>query len=177
MNTALRTCTNLRNILTLQSPIKTLNANAARSQPFPEKTETSSSAFAISALFVRRNYFKILAISALVLIPCFWHRRIAAGDLASHMYNAWLAQLIERGQVTGLVLDTRWNNVLFDLLVSGLGKLFSLQVTEKIAVSVCVLTFFWGAFALVSAASKRVPWSLVPLFAMVAYGYTFYMGF
>ncbi len=126
---------------------------------------------------MRSNYFKIFAISALVLIPCLWHRRIAAGDLASHMYNAWLAQLIERGQVTGLWLDTRWNNVLFDLLVSGLAKLFSLQVTEKIAVSVCVLIFFWGAFALVSAASKRAPWFLVPLVAMVAYGYTFHMGF
>jgi hypothetical protein len=112
-----------------------------------------------------------------VLIPCLWHRRIAAGDLASHMYNAWLAQLIERGQVTGLWLATRWNNVLFDLLVSGLGRLFSLQVTEKIAVMVCVLIFFWGAFALVSAASKRSPWFLVPLFAMIAYGYTFHMGF
>jgi hypothetical protein len=126
---------------------------------------------------VRRNYFKIFAISAFVLIPCLWHRRIAAGDLASHMYNAWLAQLIERGQVTGLWLDTRWNNVLFDLFVSGLGRLFSLQVTEKIAVSVCVLIFFWGAFALVSAASKQAPWFLLPLFAMVAYGYTFHMGF
>ena len=93
------------------------------------------------------------------------------------MYNAWLAQLIERGQVTGLWLDSRWNNVLFDLLVSGLGNLFSLQVTEKIAVSVCVLIFFWGTFALVAAASKRAPWFLVPLLAMIAYGYTFHMGF
>jgi hypothetical protein len=126
---------------------------------------------------VRRNYFKILAISAVLLIPCFWHRHIAAGDLSSHMYNAWLAQLIERGQVTGLWLDSRWNNVLFDLLVSGLGRFFSLQVTEKIAVSVCVLIFFWGTFALVSAAGKNTPWFLVPLFAMIAYGYTFHMGF
>jgi hypothetical protein len=126
---------------------------------------------------VRRNYIKILATSALVLIPCFWHRHIAAGDLASHMYNAWLAQLIERGQVTGLWLDSRWNNVLFDLLVSGLGKFFSLQVTEKLAVSVCVLMFLWGTFALVAAAGKRAPWFLVPAFAMIAYGYTFHMGF
>jgi hypothetical protein len=177
MNIALRTCTNLPNILTLRSPIKTLNANAARSQLSVEKTETASSAFVISALFVRRNYSKIVAISALLLVPCIWHRHIAAGDLASHMYNAWLAQLIERGQVTGLWLDSRWNNVLFDLLVSLLGKFFSLQVTEKLAVSVCVLIFFWGAFALVAAAGERVPWFLVPLFAMIAYGYTFEMGF
>src|SRR3984957_18583326 len=178
MNIALRTCTNRQNILTHRSPTRTLNARVARSQhSVTNETEPSSSVFAIAALFVRRNFFKIFAISAVVLIPCLWHRRIAAGDLASHMYNAWLAQLIERGQVTALVLDTRWNNVLFDLLVSGLAKLFSLQVTEKIAVSVCVLIFFWGAFALVSAASKRAPWFLVPLFAMITYGYTFHMGF
>src|ERR1700722_5723652 len=178
MNIALRTCTNLPNILTHRSPTRTLNARAVRSQHFVgNETEPSSSAFAISALFLRRNSFKILAVSAVVLVPCLWHRRIAAGDLASHMYNAWLAQLIERGQVTGLWLEARWNNVLFDLLVSGLGKFFSLQVTEKIGVSLCVLVFFWGAFALVSAASKRAPWFLVPLFAMIAYGYTFHMGF
>src|ERR1700689_4056687 len=127
MNIALRTGTNLQNILPHRSPIKALNARASCSQQFAgNETELSSSVFAIAALFVRRNYFRIFAISALVLIPCFWHSRIAAGDLASHMYNAWLAQLIERGQVTGLWLDTRWNNVLFDLFVSGLGKLFSL---------------------------------------------------
>jgi len=126
---------------------------------------------------VRRNFLRLFAVSVLVLVPCFWHRRIAAGDLASHMYNAWLAQLIEHGQVTGLWIDSRWNNVLFDLLVSGLGKFFSLRATEKIAVSLCVLVFFWGTFALVSAASKRTPWFLVPAVAMIAYGYTFHMGF
>src|ERR1700693_79830 len=139
MNTALRTCTNLQNILTLRSPIKRLNASTACSQLSVEKTETSSSAFTISALFVRRNYFKILAISALVLLPCFWHRHIAAGDLASHMYNAWLAQLIERGQVTGLWLDSRWNNVFFDLLMSGFGKFFRLEAAETRAGSWCLL--------------------------------------
>src|SRR6202050_3401330 len=101
---------------------------------FPAETESSSSALRHSALFVRQHYPKIFAISALVLVPCFWHRRIAAGDLASHMYSAWLAQLIERHQVTGLWIERRWNNVLFDLRVSGLGKAFSLHVTERIAV-------------------------------------------
>src|SRR5262249_52154204 len=44
----------------------------------------------------------ILAVSVLLLIPCFWHRRIEAGDLPSHVYNAWLAQLIGQGQAPGL---------------------------------------------------------------------------
>jgi hypothetical protein len=67
--------------------------------------------------------------------------------------------------------------VLFDLVVSGLGKVFSLHVAEKIAVSAAVLIFFWGVFAFVSAASKRVPWFLIPVIAMITYGYTFHMGF
>src|SRR6202047_3563365 len=130
MNIALRTCTNLQNILTHPSPIRTHNARAARSQhSVGNETEPSPSAFAIAALFVRRNYFKIFAISAFVLIPCLWHRRIAAGDLASHMYNAWLAQLIERGQVSGLWLDTRWNNVFFAFFGRGPRGVFCRPVT------------------------------------------------
>src|ERR1700684_281620 len=102
---------------------------------FPAETESSSSALRHSALFVRQHYPKIFAISALVLVACFGPRRMPAGDLASHMYNAWLAQLIERHQVTGLWIERRWNNVLFDLLVIGLGRAFSPHVTERIAAS------------------------------------------
>jgi len=36
-------------------------------------------------------------VSAAILIPCFWQRHIQAGDLASHVYNAWLAQLVGDG--------------------------------------------------------------------------------
>jgi len=141
------------------------------------ETESGSSVFIVLARFAHQNYSKLLAISALLLVPCFWHRRIIAGDLASHTYNAWLAQLIEHGQVTGLWIERRWNNVLFDLLLSGLGKVLSLHAAEKIAVSIAVLIFFWGVFAFVSAAGERAPWFLVPVIAMITYGYTFHMGF
>ena len=40
--------------------------------------------------FVRAKKWTILAISILMIVPCLWHRRIEAGDLASHVYNAWL---------------------------------------------------------------------------------------
>jgi hypothetical protein len=143
----------------------------------PSESESRSSVLTVPARFIRRRYPKFLAISALVLVPCFWHRRIIAGDLASHMYNAWLAQLIEHRQVSGLWIERRWNNALFDLLVGGLGKVFSLHAAEKIAVSAAVLVFFWGVFAFVSAAGRRVPWFLVPVIAMITYGYTFQMGF
>src|SRR5580693_3735768 len=55
--------------------------------------------------------------SILVLLPCFWQARIQAGDLSSHIYNSWLAQLIERGQAPGLALVRQSNNVLFDLML------------------------------------------------------------
>ena len=100
-----------------------------------------------------------------------------AADLGSHLYNAWLVQLIERGQVHGLWIARQWNNVLFDFVLSGLGKIFSLAVTEKIAVSLAVLIFFWGMFALVCAAARRAPWFLLPVLALFTYGWTFQMGF
>ena len=40
-----------------------------------------------------------------------------------------------------------------------------------------MLTFFWGAFALIAAATRRAPWKLSPLLAVFAYGWTFEMGF
>ena len=45
--------------------------------------------------FLRTYWLRLLLISAAILIPCFWHSRIVAGDLGSHAYNAWLAQGIE----------------------------------------------------------------------------------
>ena len=120
---------------------------------------------------------RFAAVSAALLIPIFWHKRIEAGDLGSHLYNAWLAQLIREGRAPGLWIARQWNNVLYDLLLSRLGSAFGLHAAEKIAVSFAVLTFFWGAFALIAAATRRAPWKLSPLLAVFAYGWTFEMGF
>lgn len=141
------------------------------------QTESRASLLAQSVAFVRQHALRILAISAAVLAPVFWHRNIAAGDLGSHVYNAWLAQLIRHGQAPGLWLAPRWNNVLFDFVLDGLGRLVSLHVAEKIAVALAVLIFFWGAFAFVCAATRHAPWLLCPVIAMFSYGYSFEMGF
>jgi len=129
-----------------------------------------------TAEFVRTQWRRLSAISALVLLPCFWHREIEAADLGSHLYNAWLVELIHRGQVHGLWIDHRWNNVLFDYLLSGFGALVGLHVAERVVVAIAVLIFFWGAFALVCAATRRVRWYLLPLVAMATYGWTFQIG-
>jgi hypothetical protein len=156
-----------------QESSRTNNEGEGRS-PQQELTETG---LGESARFVRKNFPALSLISAIVLVPCFWHRQIFAADMGSHLYNAWLVQLIERDQVHGLSIARRWNNVLFDYLLSGLAKLFSFNAVEKIAVSLVVLTFFWGVFALVCAATRRAPWFILPCIALGTYGYTFHMGF
>jgi hypothetical protein len=118
-----------------------------------------------------------LLVSAVILIPCFWQRHIQAGDLASHVYNAWLAQLVGQGNAPGVYTVWQAKNVLFDLMLLKLGGVFGFGAAERIAVSLCVLVFFWGVFTLISVATRRRPWLLLPGLAMLAYGYAFYMGF
>ena len=137
---------------------------------------TDSAAAKLSP-FLGRELLLFLAVSALLLVPCFWHHHIEAGDLGSHVYNAWLAQLIEQGRAPGLYVVRQWNNVLFDLLLLDLAKLFGLAAAEKLASSFCVLVFFWGLFALMKAVSSQAPWFLAPCIAMLSYGYIFHMGF
>ena len=125
----------------------------------------------------RAKKWLILFVSIAMIIPCLWHRRIEAGDLPSHVYNAWLAQLIEKGQAPGLYIVSKWNNVLFDWTLAHAATLAGIAAAEKIVVSACVLIFFWGVFSLVAAASSQPPWFLTPCIAMLAYGYSFNMGF
>src|ERR1700693_2904781 len=127
--------------------------------------------------FLRTNVLRVLVTSALLLAPCFWHRRIEAGDLPSHTYNAWLANLIEQGQAPGLYIESRWNNILVDLTLEKLGAFLGYVVAERVLAVISVLVFFWGAFALIAAANRRPPWYLVPAIAMITYGWTFFSGF
>lgn len=118
-----------------------------------------------------------LLISLALLIPCVWHPRIEAGDLASHTYNAWLTILVMQGKAPGLWIAPQHNNVLFDALLFRLCSVFGFAVGERIAIALVVLIFFWSAFALCSAINKRPTWFLVPILAMLSYGYTMEMGF
>jgi hypothetical protein len=127
--------------------------------------------------FLQENLPAVLLASALLLVPCFWHRHVQAGDLGSHVYNAWLAQLVERGEVAGLTVVRQWDNVLFDLLLLRLADHWGFLVAEKAAVSLAVLVFFWGSFAFLARVSGRPPWRLAPFLAVLAYGYVFHMGF
>jgi hypothetical protein len=124
-----------------------------------------------------RSRYIFPLVSLLLLAPCYWQPRLQAGDLSSHIYNAWLAQLIESGRTQGLMIVNQTTNVLFDLMLSSLFRLFGAEAAQRIGVSVAVLVFTWGAFAFVRAVGGRKPWHLLPCIAMLAYGWVFHMGF
>jgi hypothetical protein len=156
--------------------------SAERNDAVPPELTSRNPALAATAWFLRQCWLRFLAISVAVTIPCFWHQRIEAGDLPSHVYNAWLAQLIERGQAPGLWVARQWNNVLFDFALVKLANVLGLRAAEKLVVPAAVLVFFWGAFALVCsiarpATLREVPWFVLPCLGMFSYGWTFQMGF
>jgi hypothetical protein len=115
--------------------------------------------------------------AALLLVPCFWQNRLQAGDLSSHIYNAWLAQLIAAGRAPGLTVSFHTTNLLFDWILSALLPVFGSNAAQRIAVAVAVQIFVWGAFAFVRTGSGRARWALLPLLAMLAYGWVFHVGF
>src|ERR1039457_2738573 len=130
---------------------------------------------AIAALMGSKWVYAL--VSLLFLIPCYWQPRIQAGDLSSHIYNSWLSQLIESGRLQGLVMVRQTTNILFDLILSGLFKVVGPEAAQRIAVSLAVLTFVWGAFAFSGAVGGRRPWHLLPSIAILAYGWVYHMGF
>src|ERR1035437_8536467 len=118
-----------------------------------------------------------IALSVLLLAPVYWQPRVQAGDLSSHIYNSWLIPLIETGRTPGLVIVSQTTNILFDLMLGGLFRLFGAELAQRISVSVAVLVFVWGAFRFISVVGGRPAWHLLPCIAMLAYGWVFHMGF
>ncbi len=123
------------------------------------------------------RWLPVCLLSALLLIPCFWQRHVQAGDLASHMYNAWLAGQVQQGKAPGLQIVGQSNNFLFDVAAQHLGAAVGYTVAEKALAALWVLLFFWGAFALASVVAGGAAWGAAPLLLMIAYGWVFQMGF
>jgi hypothetical protein len=129
-----------------------------------------------------RSWIAIPLFSAALLIPCFWQSRIQSADLSSHVYNAWLASQIQQGAAPGLWLSSPSNNalpnnVLFDLLLQSLFVRVGPNLAQRIAVSVSVLVFAWGALSFLFRVAGRNWWFAAPCVAMLAYGFIFQMGF
>jgi len=123
-----------------------------------------------------QNFIYRLVVSILIVIPCWWQSRIQAGDLSSHIYNAWLAIQVQRGSVVGLSLAHQYTNIAFDLLLSWLLPLVGVNYAQRLAVSCCVLVLFWGALKFVDAVADKHSWETVICVALLAYGFVFHLG-
>lgn len=125
----------------------------------------------------RADFLWFLVASALLLLPSLCQPLIPAGDLPSHLYNAWLAVLIRHGRAPGLWIAPQWTNVVDQDVMSWLLGLVSPTIAEHIVVAVSVLIFFWGAFSFVRSVCGRVQWFIAPCLGILAYGWAFQMGF
>ena len=124
-----------------------------------------------------RTPYRYAAAAVLLLIPCFWQSRLQAGDLASHVYNAWLAQLVASGQAKGLAIVPQSTNVLFDWMLSGLLRMTGAAAAQRIAMALLVSIFVWGSWRWIRAAAGVSAPHLLPIVAMLAYGWVFHSGF
>ena len=142
-----------------------------------ESREASVSAVIRSTRWLRAHWLAFLLSSSALLLPCFWHRHIQACDLGSHLYTAWLTQVVSQGYVPGLHLERQYTNVLVDVILSRTFPYLGATGAERFTVALCVLIFFWSAFAFASAAARTAAWSVAPLLAMISYGAIFHWGF
>jgi len=150
---------------------------AAEPSHNPASSAEPTPAPAAASQFFSRPAVRVAIISALVVTPCFWQSRIQAGDLSSHLYNAWLSILIPEGKAPGLRIVPQSTNVLFDVILSSLMRVVGPWGAEHIAVPLVVLVFFWGAFAMVCKVSRPRSWFVLTFLAMLAHGWVFHMGF
>jgi hypothetical protein len=147
------------------------------SEPLPSPGPSASGGSARRGV-AWRTAVTYLVTAVLIGVPCFWQPHIQANDLSSHLYNAWLVNQVEAGQLKGLYVVRQFTNVLFDRLLSFLLlKTGSVVATERIAVLAAVQIFFWGSFMLASTVARRRAWSVAPFLALLSYGAVFRMGF
>lgn len=124
-----------------------------------------------------RNWVAIPLFSIVLLIPCFWQSRIQSADLSSHIYNAWLASQIHQGKAPGLWISFQSTNVLFDLMLEWLLVRVGPGLAQRVAVSISVLVFGWGAILFIFRVAGRNWWFAGPCVAMLTYGFIFHIGF
>ena len=123
----------------------------------------------------RHNWTALLLFFALLLIPCYWQTRIQSADLSSHIYNAWLTSQVRRGEIPGLWISSQRNNILFDLMLEWLLLHVGLNLAQRLAVSIAVLIFGWGAIRFIFRIAGY-NWWIAPWVAMLAYGFVFHLG-
>ena len=147
-------------------------------EAYPEPPPRAKPGGHVHALSPATNRILIVVVALLLLVPCLWQPHIMAGDLPSHLYNAWLAGQIEQGNVPPqLSLAHPVTNVLADWVAEGLMLRLGPTATERIVACGAVEIFFWGAFCFVAAAAGQHCWIVAPSLGMIAYGLIFHIGF
>src|ERR1700693_1310101 len=91
---------------------------------------------------IRATPIRMTVVSITLLIPCFWQPHVEAGDLASHVYNAWLVQLIHQGKADGLWIAPERTNVLFDYMLDWFSNIVNIGSAARPAAGSCVFIFF-----------------------------------
>ncbi|OFX26091.1 MAG: hypothetical protein A2V77_18425 [Anaeromyxobacter sp. RBG_16_69_14] len=123
-----------------------------------------------------KSYLLPLLLSVGLIVPCFWRPIVSTADFQSHLYNAWLAQLIDSGRAPGLWIGAQWTNVATDLLLDFFVKRWGIAAAERAVASIAVLVFFWGAFTFISVVARTSSRRLAPWLAIISYGYVFQLG-
>jgi hypothetical protein len=115
-------------------------------------------------------------VSVLVVLPLLCLPRLLAGDFPSHVYNAWLANQIHRGELPGLAISWQTSNIAADVLLAALLRISNVYIAEHLVGALTVLVLFWGSYRFIRALSGRDPLWLAPLIAVLTYGFVFQMG-
>lgn len=117
-----------------------------------------------------------LVVSCALVVPCFWRPIVSSVDLQSHLYNAWLVELIQSGKAPGLWIGHQNTNILVDFLLPPLMRVFGVSGAERILATAAVLLFFWGAFNFVGAVRGQTVYWIAPWLAILCYGFVFQTG-
>jgi len=84
----------------------------------------------LAAQFYRRRDFSFLLLIHASGTPTF-----KPGDLGSHVYNAWLAQLASMVRLPRLCRPAQWNNICSDVALEQSARLFGWHAAEILTVS------------------------------------------
>jgi len=138
---------------------------------------TDNTRLADAIRFLRQFKLRVSLLSTLLGIPCLWHRRIEAGDLASSCVTTCGSRSsLKRagaGALPGEPLGQR-SIRLHTVAPSEFSWVFHRGENCRICLRV---DFLLGRFCVRRRADDRLPWFLTPCIAMLAYGYSFTMGF
>lgn len=99
-----------------------------------------------------------------------------AGDLHTHVYNAWLSVLVARGDVTGLWLESAWTNSVVSRVIAALIEVLPPGVVERVIQFTLAEGFLWSSFRWCRVLSGRDCWEWLPALAMLSIGWTYQTG-